>query len=170
MKRDYDDGVRNGIDFFVGKEVEKTPTEGLKTLFVVGKQSLQEIVNLAKENQCQHIYLGANHSFKALSDFDQVIILNTAKSLLDKEYWVTIDIPQSLKISGLQTLLTNPKFSLIYSVTVGDIMKMKGNVVIKIDDKDFKATNPGVWCWSVRDLITDEHFTDWEQYKGDTVL
>jgi lipid A disaccharide synthetase len=114
--------------------------------------------------------LGANHSFKALSDFDQVIILNTAKSLLDKEYWVTIDIPQSLQISGLQTLLTNPKFSLIYSVTVGDIMKMKGNVVIKIDDKDFKATNPGVWCWSVRDLITDEHFTDWEQYKGDTVL
>ena len=47
---------------------------------------------------------------------------------------------------------------------------MKGNVIFKIDDKDFKATNPGVWCWSVRDLIKEEHFTDWNEYGDDEIL
>ena len=27
------------------------------------------------------------------------------------------------------------------------------NTMIKIDDKDFKATNPGVWCHSLHDLM-----------------
>ena len=49
-------------------------------------------------------------------------------------------------------------------------MNMRGNIVLKIDDKDFKATNPGVWCWSVRDLITDEHFTEWNEYTKDETL
>ena len=46
----------------------------------------------------------------------------------------------------------------------------KGNIVEKIDDTDFQATNPGVWCWSVRDLINEEHFTDWKEYKGDEIV
>ena len=170
MKRDYDTGVHEGIDFFVGNEVEKTPTQGMKTLFVVGNKLPDEIHKLAQENDCKHIYLGANHSFKKISVHEEVLILQTARQLLDRDYWVTIDIPQGLEIKGLPSLLTDSKFSLIYSVTVGDIMKMKGNVIVKIDDHDFKATNPGVWCWSVRDLITDEHFTDWDQYKGDKTL
>ena len=170
MKRDYDTGVHEGVDFFVGTEVEKTATEGMRTLFVVGNKSADEIHNLAQENACNHIYLGANHSFKTITGPEEVIILQTARDLLAKDYWVTIDIPQGLVIQGLPSLLTDKKFSLIYSVTVGDIMKMKGNVIVKIDDHDFKATNPGVWCWSVRDLITDEHFTDWDQYKGDKTL
>ena len=53
---------------------------------------------------------------------------------------------------------------------VENIMEMKGNVIFKIDDKDFKATNPGVWCWSVRDLIKEEHFTDWNEYGDDEIV
>ena len=49
-------------------------------------------------------------------------------------------------------------------------MDMKGNIVVKIDDTDFRATNPGVWCWSVRDLINEDHFTDWKEYKGDEII
>ena len=51
-----------------------------------------------------------------------------------------------------------------------DVLKMQGNVIIKIDDKDFRATNPGVWCWSVRDMIDETHFTDWSQYKDDEII
>jgi len=42
--------------------------------------------------------------------------------------------------------------------------------VIKLDDADFRATNPGVWCWSVRDMIDDKHFTDWAEYGDDETL
>ena len=31
MKRNYTDGVKEDIDFFVGKEVEKTKTKGKKS-------------------------------------------------------------------------------------------------------------------------------------------
>ena len=49
MKRDYVDGVNEDIAFFVGKEVEKTKTKGMKTLFVVGLQRTATIVNMLKK-------------------------------------------------------------------------------------------------------------------------
>ena len=49
-------------------------------------------------------------------------------------------------------------------------MQMKGNVVIKLDDSDYKATNPGVWCWSVKDMMTEQHFTDWVEYEKDKII
>ena len=39
MKRDYDTGVKDNVEFFVGTEVEKTPAYGMKTLFVTGIHS-----------------------------------------------------------------------------------------------------------------------------------
>ena len=66
MKRNYVDGVNEDIAFFVGKEVEKTKTKGMKTLFVVGLQRTATIVKHAEKNNCKHIYFGANHSFKTL--------------------------------------------------------------------------------------------------------
>ena len=44
------------------------------------------------------------------------------------------------------------------------------NTVIKIDDKDFAATNPGVWCHSLHDLQDREAFTDWSKYTQDEVV
>jgi hypothetical protein len=44
------------------------------------------------------------------------------------------------------------------------------NTMIKIDDKDFKATNPGVWCHSLHALMDREKFTDWSKYGLDKVL
>ena len=38
MKRDYAEGIKENIDFFIGKEVEQTKTKGMQTLFVVGLQ------------------------------------------------------------------------------------------------------------------------------------
>jgi len=44
------------------------------------------------------------------------------------------------------------------------------NTMLKIDDKDFDATNPGVWCHSLHSLMSRETFTSWDDYRGDSKL
>jgi hypothetical protein len=44
------------------------------------------------------------------------------------------------------------------------------NTMLKIDDKDFDATNPGVWCHSLHSLMSRETFTSWDDYKEDQPL
>jgi ribulose bisphosphate carboxylase small subunit len=170
MKRDYIDGVKEDADFFVGKEVETTPTKGMQTLFVVGLQRTATVLKHAEKNKCKHIYFGANHSFKVLAGEEVEAIHNQLQYFLDKGYWVTFDTSPNLRFENIQKLLTNKKFTLVYGLRMDDVLKMQGNVVIKIDDKDFRATNPGVWCWSVRDMIDETHFTDWSQYKDDEII
>ena len=34
-------------------------------------------------------------------------------------------------------------------------------------EKDFQATNPGVWCHSLHDLQNRSVFTDWSKYTKD---
>ena len=48
MKRDYSTGVTDTAEFFVGTEVEKTPTQGMKTLFVVRHQHSNDIQKFAR--------------------------------------------------------------------------------------------------------------------------
>ena len=55
-------------------------------------------------------------------------------------------------------------------VVVPHVKQWPYNTMIKIDDKDFKATNPGVWCHSLHDLMDKEKFTDWSKYKLDKIL
>ena len=56
MKRDYtsSDNV-TGVTYFIGTEIEHTPTYGMKTLFVVGMQRLEEVQELAKTNKVEAI-------------------------------------------------------------------------------------------------------------------
>ena len=169
MKRDYSTGITDNAEFFVGTEVEKTPTQGMKTLFVVRHQEDEDIEKYAEENNCTHIYLGANHCFKYFDALDKEMLMPTIKKLLHN-YYVTLDIPATSEPKSIVRLLTNSKFTVVYSLPVANIMNMKGNIVVKIDDTDFQATNPGVWCWSVRDLIKEEHFTDWNEYGDDEIV
>ena len=64
MKRDYDTGEADDIIFFTGVEVEKTPAYGMHTLFVTGVQPVETIEKHYNDNNCEHIFFGANHSFK----------------------------------------------------------------------------------------------------------
>ena len=169
MKRDYNTGVNNDAQFFVGNEVEKTATHGMKTLFVVGHQSLNAIKEHADKHGCKHVYLGANQCFKFFDREDDILLQKMIPELL-KNYYVTLDIPPTSEPKSIIRLLTDSKFTVVYSLPVANIMDMKGNIVVKIDDTDFRATNPGVWCWSVRDLINEDHFTDWKEYKGDEII
>ena len=55
MKRDYDNGVKDNVVFFVGNEVEKTPAHMMRTLFVVGTQFSVDIMDKARENDCKQL-------------------------------------------------------------------------------------------------------------------
>ena len=44
------------------------------------------------------------------------------------------------------------------------------NAWLKIDDKDFDASNPGVWVHRVHDLKTKDLFTHWGKYTTDEII
>src|ERR1035437_4873094 len=164
------------VTMFVGGEVEKTPAFGKKTLFVVGFQDTATIENHAKEHKTPHIFLGANHSFDAKYDtahfaktWDQQITY-----LLDKGYWVTLDYPAHQHETVLKML--NPGiwqsriFVPLLSVRIPHVETSSPNLTVKIDDVDFKATNPGVWCMHFHEVTDSNRFTDWNEYATDVVI
>ena len=64
MHRDYDTGASDSVTLFVGQEVEHTPVYKEQTLFVVGYDYDPAYLQmLCEQYNCNHVYLGANHSF-----------------------------------------------------------------------------------------------------------
>jgi hypothetical protein len=173
MKRDYDTGESNTATFFFGKEVEHTPAYGLDTLFVVGLQSIAEIeFNLAGTTyQTRHIFFGANHSFDPKDNLDWQRWESMITYFLDKGYLCSLDIPltavEEFNDGGLNDY---NNFIPQIRVPIPYIKLWNYNTMVKIDDKDFKATNPGVWTHSLHKLKDRDCFTDWSQYKNDMVI
>ena len=111
MKRSYDTGEQEDVQFFTGVEVEKTPAFGMKTLFVTGVQDYYAIRQKYISEECTHIFFGAPY-----------------------------------------------------------IKQWGYNAMVKIDDKGFNASNPGVWCHSLHDLMDRNKFTPWSKYGLDNIL
>jgi hypothetical protein len=65
MNRDYDTGIHDNVQFFIGTEVEHTPAFGMRTLFITGVQPVDEIAYHFNKHLdgIEHIFFGANHSF-----------------------------------------------------------------------------------------------------------
>ncbi len=157
----------NDVAFFVGNEVEFTPAYSMRTLFVVGIQDADEIIRTAQKHECVHIYLGANQSFEPSDDWD--ILVNSIVN--HKQFMVTLDfdlIHCDWVLEGGYDEHDN--FISMISVKVPYIKLFNYNACIKVDDKDFKATNPGVWTHRVHDLQNTHVFTPWSQYTQDKVI
>jgi hypothetical protein len=173
MEREYQDGTKNNVTVFTGVEIEHTPAYGKKTLFVVGVKSADELSDIAIQNNCEHIYLGANHSYKP-SDFEEVILWEAmAIDLLKKNFWVTLDIDyKSYEWSEdlMVDLCCYDQFIPVISVKIPYIENLNYNACIKIDDKDFKASNPGVWVHHLHDLKDRKKFTNWSLYGKDKII
>ena len=168
-------------DLFIGQEVEHTPAYGQKTLFVVGLQETNKILEILKnyksyldaDQHITHVYFGANMSFPNLlvndyrwNDWESMI-----KPVLDAGYLCTLDIDvacaEGLAESGL---CEYNNFIPMISVKLPYIRQLNYNATLKIDDKDFDATNPGVWCHSIHTLQKRAVFTDWSKYTKDEVI
>jgi hypothetical protein len=171
MKRDYTSGVADDVVFFVGREVEHTPAYGMKTLFVTGVQLIEEIEKYIKENDIKHIFFGANHSFTAFGHDEHKQWEDMIFYFLEKQYLCSLDIPLSQVEEFHESgYCEYDNFIPQIRVPIPYIRLWNYNTMLKIDDRDFKATNPGVWSHSLHRLMDREVFTDWSQYKNDEVL
>ena len=164
----------HNTSLFVGTEVEHSPAYGQKTLFVVGIQS-QELIEAAMVvHKCTHIYFGANQSFPPIgtnsSEWTQWE--NMIHPFLSKGILCTLDIDVNQVEGLLESGLTERRnFIPMISVKLPYIQQLGYNATIKLDDKDFAATNPGVWCHSVHALMKrDQAFTDWYKYTKDEII
>ena len=167
-------------NFFVGNEIEASPVNGHRTLFVVGLQTNEAIdwqrgaIDSKARNPITHIYFGANQSFPnpALTDAETWSAWERMiQHWLDRGYWCTLDLDSSA-VEGLCEggLCEQAQFIPMISVKLPYIKLLGYNATIKLDDKDFKATNPGVWCHSLHDLLDRKTFTSWDQYTKDEVI
>ena len=162
------DGHENTV-FFFGKEVERTPAFGKETLFVVGIQPVEHIAS--NLNGAEHIFFGANHSFHPVDRSEWQSWELMIESFLNKGYLCSLDIP----ITHVEEFNDGPlcehrKFIPQIRVSIPYTKLWNYNTMLKIDDKDFDATNPGVWCHSLHSLMSRETFTSWDDYKGDSRL
>jgi hypothetical protein len=169
MKRDYTTGKASDVQFFIGKEIEHTPAFGKLTLFVTGIHPVEEIArNL---NGAEHIFFGANHSFNPQTPEEWDQWQNMIQFFLDKDYLCSLDIPLSaveeFNDGGLNE---SDNFIPQIRVPIPYIKLWNYNTMLKIDDKDFKATNPGVWSHSLHKLMDRDNFTSWDKYKEDKIL
>jgi len=164
----------NNLKFFYGQEVEHTPALGMQTLFVVGLQSTEQILALAKNQNVQHIYFGANQSFPNIpvnngaewGKWEHMIYY-----FLDRDYWCTLDLDiscvEGLAESGLSEY---NHFIPMISAKLPYIRLLGYNATLKLDDVDFDHSNPGVWCHNIHDLMNRQQFTDWSKYTKDIPL
>jgi len=163
----------NNVKFFVGSEVEHTPAYAKRTLFVVDIQDAAEIEQLAREQKTPHIFLGANHSFEgeieSAKQHEKII-----HTLLDRGFWVTIEYPAHKHDVMLKVLNAgiwqSRNFVPLLRVQIPKIENSSINLTVKIDDIDFNATNPGVWCMHYRELTDSNRFTGWVDYEADSVI
>ena len=161
------------IAFFVGKEVEHTPAIGKRTLFVVGIQPNDKIEEWALTAKCEHIYFGADMSFPKLDINDMegwqpwhAMIMH----FLQNGYLCTLDVDCTCAEGLVESGLTDyNNFIPMISVKLPYIQLLGYNATIKLDDKDFAATNPGVWCHSLHELRDRNVFTNWSEYTKDEI-
>ena len=165
------DGHTDDTKFFIGTEVEHSPAYGQRTLFVIGVQNPKEILARALNNNCPHIYLGANQSFKPDSkeEWEEwTFVINT---LLDADIWVTLDYPIEMHEDVLECGMTEYNtFIPMISVKIPFIKELNYNATLKIDDIGFNETNPGVWTHSMHELMDRKQFTDWTKYTKDEII
>jgi hypothetical protein len=174
MKRNYSTGVGADAKLFTGIEIENTPAKGMKTLFVVGIMEEDALCHLAKMQGCKHIYFGANQSFPRLEVNDAAGWAPWERMIqycLDQDFWCTLDFDVAQAEGLLESgLVEHIKFIPQISVKLPYLQQLGYNATIKIDDKDFKATNPGVWCVPLHTVTDRQYFTDWSQYGKDEII
>ena len=173
MKRDYETGSASDVRFFTGVEVEKTPAYGIKTLFVTGLNDPSIIREQLGEEK--HIFFGANHSFDPASQKHSADYYEEWEKMitpfLNDGLLCSLDIPLNATELFLEgPLVEYENFIPQIRVPIPYIKQWNYNTMLKIDDKGFEATNPGVWCHSLHDLMDRSKFTVWNDYKNDKIV
>ena len=159
-------------EFFFGHEVEHTPAFLKHTLFVIGYHTQEEIdQQLDTPRPVEHIFFGANDSYRPATSADYTAWESVIQTYLDRGFWCSLDIPfEYVKDFNDGGLCERDRFIPIIKVAIPYIKLWNYNTCVKIDDRDFAATNPGVWVHELRDLMPRDRFTGWSDYSEDEVV
>lgn len=167
---------RQGVTYFTGYEVEHTVAYGMRTLFVVGTPSLKDILAIAEDSQSyedeskriKQIYFGTSQSFNPISNDDWKVWNDRIMGCLEAGYWVCLDFDvkyaEELHEEGW---CEQDRFIPMISVKLPYIKLYNYNTTLKIDDRTWGATNPGVWTHQLHDLMSKDKYTHWDQYTED---
>ncbi len=168
---------RQDVTYFTGYEVEHTVAHGMYTLFVVGTPSLKDILAIAEDSQSledeskriKQIYFGTSQSFNPATYDDWKIWNDRIMGCLEAGYWVCLDFDvkyaEEIHEDGW---CENNKFIPMISVKLPYIKLYNYNTTLKIDDRTWGATNPGVWTHQLHRLMSIHKYTHWDQYTQDT--
>jgi len=168
---------RQGIVYFTGYEVEHTIAYGMYTLFVVGTPPLEEILRKADETQSmldeskriKQIYFGTSQSFNPSTYEEWKTWDDRIMGCLKAGYWVTLDFDVKYAEEIHEDGWTeHDRFIPMISVKLPYIKLYNYNATLKIDDRTWGATNPGVWTHHLPSLMSKDKFTYWDQYTQDT--
>jgi hypothetical protein len=165
-----DTDERQNIVYFTGYEVEHTICHSMKTLFVVGTPSLEEILQQANRDvDIKQIYFGTSQSFNPQNYDDWKTWGSLITGCLNEGYWVTLDFDvkyaEEIHEDGW---CENDRFVPMISVKIPYIKLYNYNATLKIDDRTWGATNHGVWTHQLHDLMDKDKYTYWDQYTKDT--
>ena len=172
MLRSYDIGNSDSVSFFIGDEIEKTSAHKMRTLFVVGLHPVETINDIVSNSNIKHIFFGANHSFDLSSTLELDKWTDMILHFLNLGYLCTLDIPYNDKIENFLDygLCEYNNFIPQIRIPIPYINSWNYNTTIKIDDRGFNQTNPGVWVHSLHELTRNKHFTPWHLYSNDVIL
>lgn len=168
MKRPYKDGTHDDVVYYTGVNVERTLAFGHKTLFLNEPRPAQVVIDIAKDRECTHIYIGANGTFKPKSNdewsaYDVLVEEVTAAGFL-----VTMEHNLTQSAWFLDACYADNNMVIpVISVEIPYISQYGNNSCIKITDKSFGETNPGVWVHSYNDITKTDAFTHWSKYNED---
>jgi hypothetical protein len=170
---------RQDVTYFTGYEVEHTVAYGMKTLFVVGTPSLKDILAIVQDSQAyedesnriKQIYFGTSQSFNPATYDDWKVWNDRIMGCLEAGYWVCLDFDvkyaEEIHEEGW---CEQDRFIPMISVKLPYIKLYNYNTTLKIDDRTWGATNPGVWTHRLHDLMDKEKYTYWDQYTQDTKI
>lgn len=162
---------RQQVVYFTGYEVEHTICHGMYTLFVVGTPPLEEILQKAVEYKVKQIYFGTSQSFNPINIDDWKQWDTVIKGCLEQGYWVTLDFDVShIELIHEYSWCESQRFVPMISVKLPYINLLNYNATLKLDDKTWGATNPGVWTHHLQRLMSKHKYTHWDQYTQDTEI
>lgn len=160
---------RQDITYFTGYEVEHTVAHGMYTLFVVGTPPLEDILSQAENHKVKQVYFGTSQSFTPETYDDWKVWNDRIQDCLDAGYWVCLDFDvkyaEEIHEEGW---CEHNKFIPMISVKLPYIKLYNYNTTLKIDDRTWGATNPGVWTHQLHDLMRKTKYTHWNQYTQDS--
>jgi len=166
-----DTDKRQEVVYFTGTEVEHTAMYGERTLFVVGVQPVAEIQKRADAHGIKHLYFGTSQSFTPRGKEQREQWENMIRALLTAGYVCTLDFGVEYASCVVKMDFgSNPNFIAMISVKLPNIADFNYNATLKLDDKTWGHSNPGIWCHSLHELQDRRVYTDWRDYTGDEVI